>query len=235
MRRYAVVFLDAQGTLLRAKPSLVGIYGQVFRRFGRDVTEGEITGVVADIWAEYRAALDPERTAFDTSDELTRLWWADFNGRLFDRLAVEGDRQAFLDALWDVFGLADNWDLFPEVPEVLATLRERGYRLAVVSNWDSRLLEICDHLELSPMVEFVVASAAVGMEKPDPRIFEIALSMAGVSADQAIHVGDDYAADVLGARGAGVDAVLLDRAGHTAPSEGSLTIRSLRELPHLLS
>lgn len=234
MRNRDFVFLDAQGTLLQAKPSLSGIYALICRRFGRDVAEQELNAVVAGIWSEYRASIDSGMALLDTSDELTREWWAGFNGRLFDRLEVQGDRQAFLDALWDVFGHAENWQLFPEVSGVLEVLRARGYRLAVVSNWDSRLIEICNRLELTRLMEFVVASAAVGMEKPDRRIFDIALSMAGVSADQAVHVGDDYSADVVGARRAGIEAIFLDREGRHPNVDHVRSIRSLSELLEIL-
>ena len=96
-------------------------------------------------------------------------------------------------------------------------------------------MEICDTLRLSSLIEFVVASAAVGMEKPDKRIFEIALSMAGVGADRAVHVGDDYTADVIGAKYAGLEAIFLDRDGRH-PENGHIpTIHSLSELLEILA
>ena len=234
MRRHDFVFLDAQGTLLQARPSLSGVYSLICGRFGLEISETDLTAAVAGIWAEYRTSIDPENAILDTSDEITRQWWANFNGRLYERLGIARDRQAFLDALWDVFGRAENWTLFSDVEGALAELRRRGYKLAIVSNWDSRLLEICDMLGLSELMEFVVASAAVGVEKPDKRIFKIALAKAGIDAERAIHVGDDYTADVLGAKYAGVEAVYLDREG-LHPENGHVpTIRSLSELPGLL-
>ncbi len=234
MRRYDVIFLDAQGTLLQPKPSLVGIYGSILRRSGAPVSDSQIIAAVGALWGEYRASLDSETASFDTSDELTRLWWADFNGRLLARLGIEGDRQAALDALWAVFGQPEAWDLFPEVREVLRGLRSRAYRLGIVSNWDSRLFAICEHHGLSSLLDFVVASAPTGMEKPDRRIFEAALARAEAAPDRALHVGDDYFTDIVGARRAGIDAVLIDRDGRSSPPDPVTTIRSLRELLAIL-
>lgn len=232
MRRYDLISLDAQGTLIRPRPSLSAIYQQVCGRFGRDVTADEITECSGAVWAEHRAS--PEAAILDTSDDITRQWWARFNTKLFHRLGMRDNLEGFVQALWDVFGDPDNWDLFPEVRGVLVELRGRGYRLGVVSNWDSRLLTICDRLDLSGMVDFVIASASAGMEKPDRRIFEMALAAASSSAPRAIHVGDDYVADVVGAKDAGLDAVLIDRDGRDTSHNGTIAIRSLTGLLDLL-
>ena len=231
-RKYGAVFLDAQGTLLHARPSIPAIYADACRRCGGTASEAQISAVMSEQWAELRTSPDFQSTSFDTSDEITKQWWADFNARMFVRLGMSERREDFLEDLWEAFGRPDSWELFPEVEDVLAELRKRGYRLGVVSNWDSRLVDLCLRLGLSAYTDFVLASAAMGMEKPDRRIFEIALSRAAVSPERAVHVGDDYRADVLGARGAGVDAILIDRDRLAAmPVQ---TIHSLRELLDIL-
>lgn len=238
MRKREFVFLDAQGTVLQAKPSLAAIYGQVCHSIDGAISEERIGAATRGLWEEYKASLDLDSASFETSDELTRLWWANYNGRLFDRLGLANGgtdgREAFVEALWEVFGNPAQWQLFPDVEESIEGLRSRGYRLAIVSNWDSRLFTICERLGLTSRVEFIVASAPAGIEKPDPRIFEMALARAGTTAGEAIHVGDDYLADVVGARRAGVEPVYLNRDGGPAPSEPVTTIRSLTELLELL-
>ena len=233
MRKYDVVLLDAQGTLLRAHPSVPAIYADVCRRSGAVVSHREVGEAVRELWTEFRRSREGQTAACDTSDEATREWWAAFNTSVFHRLGMRENLDRFLEELWEVFGQARNWRLYPEVQEVLTELRRRGYRLGVVSNWDSRLVSICESLGLAAHMDFILASAAAGMEKPDRRIFEIALARAAVPPRRAIHVGDDYEADVLGARGAGVDAVLVDRDG-TSLTDGP-TIRSLVELLRILT
>ena len=188
---------------------------------------------LAEEWAQVRFALRTGSNGdLSTSEEATREWWAAFNTRVLRRLGMECDARRPLEGLWETFGRAESWELFPEVRSVLAELRARGYRLGIVSNWDSRLMPICESLGLASDVDFILASSVAGAEKPDPRIFRLALSRAGVSAERAIHVGDDFEADVLGARRAGIDAVLVSRTGGGDPERAS--IRSLDELLALL-
>jgi len=100
--------------------------------------------------------------------------------------------------------------VLPGVPEALASLREQGLLLLVVSNSDGSVERGLAEVGLRSYLDGVVDSAIVGFEKPDPRIFLHALERAGVSGRRALHVGDLYHADVTGARAAGVNAVLLD-------------------------
>lgn len=100
--------------------------------------------------------------------------------------------------------------VMPRIPEALARLRELGFKLVVVSNSDGTAEQSLEAAGLRPYFAVVVDSAIVGFEKPDPRIFTRALELAGASADRTLHIGDIYHADVLGARGAGIHALLLD-------------------------
>ena len=98
----------------------------------------------------------------------------------------------------------------PACPTALRDLGEAGYRLVVVSNADGTVeagLEACG---LRDAFEAVIDSHVVGYEKPDPRIFRHALDVAGAAPETTLHVGDIYHVDVLGAREAGLHALLLD-------------------------
>jgi HAD superfamily hydrolase (TIGR01509 family) len=100
--------------------------------------------------------------------------------------------------------------VLPGVPEALASLRELGLSLVVVSNSDGSIERGLAEAGLRRHFSAVVDSAQVGFEKPDPRIFEHAIRHSGVARHRSLHVGDLYDADVVGARAAGVHAVLLD-------------------------
>lgn len=99
---------------------------------------------------------------------------------------------------------------YADALETLPLLRAQGYRLVVVSNWDVSLSGVLHDARVLD-VNAVLTSAQVGAAKPDPAIFEAALALAGVAAEQAVHVGDSPAQDVEGARAAGVPAVWLCR------------------------
>lgn len=94
--------------------------------------------------------------------------------------------------------------------EALEALLASGYRLAVISNADGRMESLLEQVGLRRHVEFVVDSGILGVEKPDPAIFHEGCRRLGIEPAQCLYVGDLYPVDYLGARGAGLDAVLLD-------------------------
>jgi len=118
---------------------------------------------------------------------------------------------------------------FEDAAPALVELRSRGLALVVVSNWDCSLPEVLAAAELATLVDGVVSSAEAGAAKPDPAPFRRGLELAGVAAEEALHVGDSPENDLAGARAAGVRGVLLTRQGGTPPG----AIRSLAELAHL--
>jgi HAD superfamily hydrolase (TIGR01549 family) len=101
----------------------------------------------------------------------------------------------------------------PEAELALRLLAERGIRTGVISNSNGSVRSILTELGLAKYLGFVLDSAEVGVEKPDPRIFRLALEQAGVPAEHAVYIGDLYTVDVLGARQVGMAALLMDPAG----------------------
>jgi putative hydrolase of the HAD superfamily len=101
----------------------------------------------------------------------------------------------------------------PRAAEVLAGLRARGFRVGVVSNADGRVAATLEAAELAPHLETIVDSHLEGVEKPDPEIFRRALARFGVPAARSAYVGDIHSIDVLGARAAGLSAILIDETG----------------------
>ncbi|MGE5279095.1 MAG: HAD family hydrolase [Acidobacteriota bacterium] len=112
-------------------------------------------------------------------------------------------------------------------PEALAALAERGYRLGVISNADGRVLGLLERAGLSAYLELVVDSAEVGVEKPDPRIFLAATDRLGLPPSACAYVGDIYEIDYVGARNAGLLALLI---GSGAAPEGVARVAGLSQL-----
>lgn len=100
--------------------------------------------------------------------------------------------------------------LEPAAPRALAAARAAGLGTGVISNSNGTIASLLESLDLLPYLDFVLDSSVVGVEKPDPRIFGMALGGAGVGPTEAVFVGDLYSIDVLGARAAGLSAILLD-------------------------
>ena len=122
----------------------------------------------------------------------------------------------------------------PGTADVLAELRRRGLTLAVISNSDGRIEADLIASGLGAHFAFVLDSAVVGVEKPDVAIFAMALARLGVLPEQAVYVGDVYAIDVLGARRAGIEAVLMDPLGRYDAPPDCPRVRTLTELLGLL-
>lgn len=120
-------------------------------------------------------------------------------------------RDAALDELRAYHARQNLWEVVPDdVVPALERARGMGLRIAVVSNANGTLCAKFERLGLAASVDCVIDSAEVGIEKPDPRIFERALERLGANADSTIHVGDIYHVDVVGARAAGIRAILFD-------------------------
>jgi putative hydrolase of the HAD superfamily len=111
----------------------------------------------------------------------------------------------------------------------LASLRDAGFIVGCVSNADGTVDRLLAGAGLARHLAFIVDSGAVGIEKPDPRIFAIALEKAGVPPADALYVGDVYPVDVVGARRAGIEPVLLDPLGRY----GERGCRTARDVPTL--
>jgi putative hydrolase of the HAD superfamily len=106
-----------------------------------------------------------------------------------------------------------NWTrVRPHTKDVLADIR-KDYRLAVISNSDGRMAQLLDACGLGGCFETVIDSGNVGHEKPAIEIFEAALEALSVTAERSVYIGDIYSIDYLGARNAGMHAILMDVAG----------------------
>ncbi len=131
---------------------------------------------------------------------------------------------------------ANSATLYDDVVPTLEHLRDKGFKLAIVSNWDTPLDPLIERLGIANYFDAIVAShdARVRSEKPDPHIFNYALAAVGVSAEEAVHVGDTYEADIVGAKGVGIRPILIDRDG-TQADRWDKTIQSLSELLEMLT
>jgi len=203
---------DVTGTLIHC-PRLGAIYAEVLSRHGIAVSPEEAGRLVRLVWQELACSADPSRDRFRSHQEGARGFWQRFLERIAEHLEAPVPSRFAAAELFHRFGTPEAWEVYPEVPEVLAALKEQGLRLGVISNWDERLPPLLEGLGIGFFFDAVVVSAEVGVEKPDRRIFAAALSRLGVAPGAALHVGDSPLEDVEGAIAAGMEAVRLDRTG----------------------
>ena len=163
------------------------------------------------------------------------IYWKGYLDALMEQLHVPERKQAeVVERLSARFREISFWShVFPETPGILDSLRARGYYLGVISNSMGWIEEQLGNVDLARHFDIIVDSAVVGIEKPHPGIFRLALERAGVQAAEAVFVGDTYSTDVGGAQRVGLRGILLDCID-AYPHADCARIRSLKELDQVL-
>jgi len=181
--------------------------------------------------AEYaaKAEIDQRMKAAVADNDETRR--RPYLATLFGELAVERLVAARLTEELDRIHARHNlWRVvLPSTAQVLANLQAQGITLGVISNADGRIGTILEQCRIRQFFDVLIDSSEVGIEKPDPRIFHLALAQANASPKQALFVGDIYSIDIIGAQRAGIPALLLDTLDCYKGVECE-KIRHLREL-----
>lgn len=218
----STILFDAGDTLIAYRRPLRILLQDFFIQHDEILRRDSIAEALDAVNPRYRALVEQIRTV----EEEQRMWIELARDLLDVLLPRRRDLYPRL-AQW----FSEGWKLlkvFRDVRPTLRTLQGSGYRLAVVSNWEPSLQISLDRLGIGRYFEAVVASAAEGIWKPDPRLFEVALTRLHVPAREAISVGDHVERDIAAARQAGLHGVLLDRFAEYP--EFSPRVQSLTEL-----
>jgi putative hydrolase of the HAD superfamily len=190
------VFLDALGTLVELEPPWISLRNRV----PAEVTDERLEAALRTEMAYYRDHAQEGRDEASLAD-------------LRERCAVLVSRELGVEIGVDELVSAIRFSAYPDAVPALAGLRDRGLRLIAVSNWDCSLPRVLEGCGIDGLLDGTVTSARAGARKPNPAIFTAALELAGVEADEALHVGDTREEDVVGARAAGIRPLLIDRHG----------------------
>jgi putative hydrolase of the HAD superfamily len=229
------VLLDALGTLVALEPPWPAFVDELRLRHGIEITIEQSVAALRAEMAYYRANCQQARDA-ETLAQLRRRC-----AQVVADVLGEPVAELDLDGLTDTLLAALRFRAYPDAQPALAALRAAAIPAVVVSNWDVSLHDVLAETGLASLLEGVLTSAEFGAAKPAPAIFAAALHLAGATAAGAWHVGDSFEEDVLGARGAGIEPLLLVRAAGPllAPGDeppdpallnGVRTIASLAEL-----
>ena len=222
--------------MARAHPSWREVYATVFEGHDITATDEEFEQAFRSAWVEWA-----HEGPFEATEEASFQRLVELDQLVFDRLGYPDLPETFFREVDQAFRQRSAFYVFPDVIPALDVMQAAGLRLGVVSNWSWAAPELLQTLELARHFEVMSISARVGYQKPSPVIFEHALDLLDVSADEALHVGDDLSADVVGARRVGIEPVLIDRRGRMEERVGEGTeigevvvIRDFGELLDLL-
>ncbi|KMZ69646.1 Haloacid dehalogenase-like hydrolase (HAD) superfamily [Zostera marina] len=192
-KAYDALLLDAGGTLLQLVKPVAETYASIGSKFG-------VSTSVSEIKQGFKRAF-----AAPWSGKLRYQG----DGRPFWRFVVSeatgSSREDYFEEVYEYYGNGSAWKLPAGAYESMQNLKASGVKLAVVSNFDTRLCQLLKDLDVAHLFDAIVISSEVGYEKPDSEIFETALDKVHVEASRAIHVGDNLQADKIGANAIGIE------------------------------
>lgn len=230
LKEYSTYLFDVGGTLIKFdEERRAAAYAERAASVGIDVSVQAIARVLRALDHEL-----PERTRDVPLSlravETQRAFWLDFWAEGFRQIGVgDADARTFAGELLDPVHGGNYQMVFPDTIPALERLRARGKRLGIISNFSPNCQSLLDELGLAQYFDFFIVSGILGVEKPDPRIFDAAIQAAGKTVTELVYIGDSVFHDVQGAGTVGMDAILIDRA-NKYPAENIVRVRDLREL-----
>ena len=227
------VFFDIYGTIAGFHPSRYDVQSRACLYFGIEVSpEGIIRGYAdADEYMSMSNSIHPLHT-LDSSER-------DGLFAEYERLVLAGSGiEVSLDTAIKIFRkvqtIPHDLAIFDDVIPCLDRLKLIGLTIGIISNMDHTPKELVSDLGLHGRINFMVTSGQVGVAKPHPKIFQSALSSAGVKPEEAVHVGDQLISDIQGAAEVGINPILIDRDGNHRKFTKYPYVTTLKELPDAL-
>jgi putative hydrolase of the HAD superfamily len=229
--RFRAVFFDVGETLVHVDPSFADLFVIVLADAGHERSGDEVLEASAHIYARFSEAAR-DGSMWTTSPERSRAFWTSVYERMLGELGVPDD-DGLAATLYREFTRMENYVLFEDVRPTMAALRKAGLLLGVVSNFEAWLEDWFGVHDLVETFPVRVISGIEGIEKPDERIFRLALDRAGVDAADSVYVGDNPEFDVDPPAALGMFPVLVDRRDRFPGHDGA-RVRDLRDLPAVL-
>ena len=227
------VFFDWFNTLAHYNPPREKLQGQVLQELGIHVSPQKITHGISVADRDYFEENATYPVWKRSSEEQAKINTRHQQIILNEAEVVIPGESTLLTKITDrvqQLSRGMGFTLFYDVLSSLKMLKEQNLTLGLLTNLDRDIQSICRDLGLDPYINFVVTSGMVGAVKPHPPIFLAALQKAGINASEAIHVGDQYQSDVIGALEVGITPILIDRNNLYPEVNDCLRIHSLIEL-----
>ncbi len=230
MKNYKAVLFDLDGTLRTSQPEGFEAFAEYAGRVGLALSKEQIRFVEREAhayWAGTRA--DDDMARYDQ-----REFWVNYNRLLLHSIDIK-DQDHCADQINDLFDEYDPIDvIFADTRVVLKQLKAENYIVGLVSNRSEDLAPHVERYGLTEFFDFTLSAGQAKCYKPAPAIFEKALAMAGnIAPQESVYVGDNFFADVVGARNAGMHVILVDPRNIFA-NDYEIRVRHLRDILKLL-
>jgi HAD superfamily hydrolase (TIGR01549 family) len=235
MNNIKAIFFDLDGTLRINSPTGGEVFLEYLNNLDMHFSEGDRLRVEHWEYMYFANSVEVKEDSLRFEGDFAGFW-INYSKRRLMAFGISETQAAELAPKISQH-MNDNYKPFVEIPEeiptILTLLQEAGYILAVVSNRETPFNEELKDLGIDSYFNFTLAAGEVGAFKPDAPIFLRALEMAGVSADEALYIGDNYFADIIGSQNAGLIPVLYDPTG-LFPEAECAVIKSYHELHDVL-
>src|SRR5438876_2534484 len=204
------IFFDAAGTLFETREPVGLSYARIAQRYGVEATAVQVN---AAFRRAFRAA---EGLAFGCGHSpaelraLEREWWRRLVAETFVGVGTFSDFDGYFSELFAYFADPAHWRASSDAASTLASLKQQGLTVGIISNFDYRLYAILDGLGLIRYFDSITISSEAGFAKPSARVFQAALGRHSLKPDESLHVGDSEHLDLAGAAAAGMCAALID-------------------------
>jgi HAD superfamily hydrolase (TIGR01549 family) len=228
MKRYATMVFDVGGTLLRLNlDALTQAYRAAAQPLNRALDFERTRQVIGELETELPVWQQTRVVSLEKDNG--REFWNDFYAEGFRRLGITQDVTFAADKIRERFQRAEFETLFDDVIPTLDALTARGIPLGILSNFSANLEDVLRQVGIHHYFRFFIVSAVAGVEKPDPRIFELTARAANQPREEIVYIGDSIFHDIAGAQRAGMNAILVDRPDRHSDFSGT-RVRDLREL-----
>jgi REG-2-like HAD superfamily hydrolase len=223
------VFFDVGNTLVTPALSEARILVEAAASLGASVDEALVQENIPLMYQHYKELYEADNAIWADEERAVGIWLTIYE-YLCGLVGIPEIGPEVARIGYEKFLAPNSWKFFDDVIPTLRELESRHVALGIISNWDCSLEKIISGMGARSYFGTVISSAAVGLHKPQPEIFRLALREAGASASEAMHVGDHVQADVGGAANVGITPVLIDRDNQHEDGPGYIRVQNLYDI-----
>ena len=205
MKELKGILLDAEGTFLHIYPSVGHVYSYILQKHGYKTDPQQINKAFFKIWQK-----EQTRKKETISRESNYQFWKNIFLNATNEVVKLEDPEMVFEECYNEFSKKKWWQLAPNFLEALKTWNQEGLKIAVVSNWDERLIKLLDEFNIRDLFHALIISTEVGLEKPDPEIIKLACKKIDIEPSQAVMIGDNLDLDYEAAKAAGCAGLIYD-------------------------